>query len=78
MASLKVEFCLKKKNPPEHKSSVTFVSKVRTIRKNAKKFKLVDFDFIIKIEEELWFPACLFCIQSELPQVIVKWRTRLF
>ena len=30
MASKKVEICLKK-NPPEHKYSVTFVSKVGTI-----------------------------------------------
>ena len=32
MASQKVEICLKKKNPPEHKYSVTFVSKVGTTR----------------------------------------------
>ena len=32
MASYKVEICLKKKNPPEHKYSVTFVSKVGTIK----------------------------------------------
>ena len=30
MASQNVENCLKKKNPPEHKYSVTFVSKVGT------------------------------------------------
>ena len=30
MASSKVDICLKKKNPPEHKYSVTFVSKVGT------------------------------------------------
>ena len=31
MASLKVEICLKKKTYPEHKYSVTFVSKFETI-----------------------------------------------
>ena len=31
MASLKVEIGLKKKKPPEHKYSVTFVTKVGTI-----------------------------------------------
>ena len=41
MASSKAEICLKKRNHPEHKYSVTFVSKVGTITVGEEKYAAV-------------------------------------
>ena len=58
MANKKVEICLKKKTHPEHKYSVTFVSKVGTImvqftrRNSGKEFYTKQVVFILLVNRK--------------------------